>query len=69
MQGSGGLGPRILNLHIRWEYFTIRPSYPQGKSECCSLHSGLGWPQCWSGLYGEYCLASAGNLNNILPVA
>jgi hypothetical protein len=50
--GSGGMGPRILDLRTRWKWvvsFTPRPLYPKGNSPWYSLHNKLSGPQSRAG--------------------
>jgi hypothetical protein len=54
--GSGGIGPRLLDLGNRWRWavsFTPRPLYCQGKSPWYPLSSRLGEPQSRSGRGGD----------------
>jgi hypothetical protein len=54
--GSGGIGPRILNLGTRWKWvvsFTPRPLYPQRKSPWYLLDRRLGGSQSRCGRGGE----------------
>jgi hypothetical protein len=51
--GSGGIGPRILDLGTRKRWvvsFTLRPLYPRGKSPWYPFDRRLGGPQSQSGL-------------------
>jgi hypothetical protein len=54
--GSGGIGPRILDLGTRWRWvvsFTPRSLYPQGKNRLYPLDRRLGGTQSRSGRGGE----------------